>query len=166
MPVIYVLIGLVMGAFLAIMGGFLAIWYQAKKARQVHRDEIIAEKHIEANREAFNRITELRSMMLQSTPEQVLEWIIQNEKWFLDSRLFLPGNFAQKWLAVRKYCQRLVKLKTTLAQVNDEMRKGGIIDEMRECESYCAKRADEALDEIYRDMNISPLAVEESDDDT
>ena len=164
MPVIYVLIGLFIGAFLASLGGFLAIWYQAKKTRKVRREEIIAEKHIEANREAFNRITDLRSMMLQSTPEQVLEWFGQNEKWFLDSRLFLPGDFVEKWLALGKYCQRLVKLKTTLARINDEMRKGGIINEMRECESYCTKLADQALDEIYRDMNISPIALEVSDD--
>ena len=164
MGIIYVLIGIFIGALLAILGGFLAIWYQTKKARQVRREEVMAEKRIEANREAFNRIIDLRSVMLQSTPEQVLEWIGQNEKWFFDSRLFLPGNFAEKWLAVRKYCQRLVKLKTTLEQIKDELRKGGIIDEMVECESYCTQLADKAMDEIYRDMNIAPIATEAPDD--
>ena len=166
MAIVFVLIGVFVGALLAILGGFMAIWYQTKKARQVRREEIIAEKRIEANREAFSRIIDLRAVMLQSTPEQVLEWIGRNEKWFFDSRLFLPGDFAEKWLAVRQYCQRLVKLKTTLEQIKDELRKGGIIDEMVECESYCTQLTDKALGEIYRDMNISPIAIEAPDDGT
>ena len=166
MNIIYVLIGLFVGAMLASLGGFLAIWYQTKKTRQVRREEIMAEKHIEANIEAFNQITDLRSVMEQSTPEQVLEWITRNEKWFCDSRLFLPGNFVEKWLSMRKYCQRIVKLNTTLAQIKDELRKGVIIGEMGECESYCTELADKALDEIYNDMNIRPIALELSEDGT
>ena len=165
MNIIYVLIGGFVGALLASLGGFLAIWFQTKKARQVRREEIMAEKHIEANVEAFNQIKDLRSVMQQSTPEQVLEWITRNEKWFCDSRLFLPGNFVEKWLSMRKYCQRIVKLKTTLAQIKDELRKGGIIDEMGECESYCTELAEKALDEIYSDMNISPITFEAAGDD-
>ena len=166
MPIIYMLIGMLIGGLLVTAGGFLAIWYQAKKVRQIRREEIMAEKQIEANAQGFNHITDLRSVMNQNTPEQVLEWIGQNEKWFLDFRLFVPGKFAQKWLSIRKYCRRLVKLNTKLKEMTDELRKGGIIDEMRECESYCTKLADEALDEIYRDMNIAPIAIEEPEDQT
>lgn len=166
MAIIYMLIGVFVGALLASLGGFLAIWYQTKKTRQVRREEIMAEEHIEANRQAFNRITDLKSVMEQCTPEEVLAWINRNEKWFCDSRLFLPGSFVEKWLSMRKYCQRIVKLKTTLAQIKDELRKGGIIDEMGECESYCTELADKALDEIYSDMNIPPIAIEASDDGT
>jgi len=160
MFIIYMLIG----ALLVLVGGFLAIWYQAKKVRQIHREEIMAEKQIEANAQGFNHITDLRSVMQENTPEQVFKWIGQNEKWFLDSRLFLPRNFAQKWLSIGKYCRRLVKLNTKLKEMTDELRKGGIIDEMRECESYCTRLAEEALDEIYRDMNIAPIAIEEPED--
>ena len=160
MFIIYMLIG----AVLVLMGGFLAIWYQAKKVRQIHREEIMAEKQIEANAQGFNHITDLRSLMQENTPEQVLKWIAENEKWFLDSRLFLPRNFAQKWLSIGKYCRRLVKLNTKRTEMTDEMRKAGIIDEMRECESYCTRLAEEALDEIYRDMNIAPIVTEEPED--
>ena len=67
------------GAFLVLVGGFLAIWYQAKKVRQIHREEIIAHKQIEANTQGFNHITELISLMRENTPEQVLTWISQIE---------------------------------------------------------------------------------------
>ena len=166
MVIIHMLIGVFVGALLATLGGFLAIWYQTKKARQVRREEIMAEKHIEANTEAFNRITDLKSVMLQSTPQQVLDWLSRNEKWFCDSRLFLPGNFVEKWLAVTKYCQRIVKLETKLAQITDELRKGGIIEEMGECESYCRDLTDKAIDTIYSEMNISPIPIEASGSDT
>ena len=146
-------------------GGFLAMWYQAKKTRRVRREEMMAERQIEANADAFNHIVDLRFVMQQNTPEKVLEWLGQNEKWFLASRLFVPSGFAGKWMAIGKYCRRLVKLNAKLKQMDDEMRKGGIIDEMRECESYCSKLADEALGEIYRDMNIAPIAIEEPKDD-
>ena len=163
---IFNIIWMLFCGLLVIVGGFLAIWYQAKKVREIHREEIMAERQIDASRDAFSRITELSSVMRDNTPEQVVEWIGQNGKWFLDSRLFLPRNFAQKWLSIGKFCRRLVKLNTKLKQMSDEMRKGGIIEEMRECESSCTKLADEALDEIYRDMNISPIATEEPADDT
>ena len=162
MFIVYMLIG----ALLVVVGGFLAMWYQAKKVSRVGREEIMAEKQIEATAQGFTHITDLRAVRQQSTPEQVFKWIGQNEKWFLDSRLFLPRNFAQKWLSIGKYCRRLVKLNTKLKEMTDELRKGGIIDEMRECESYCTKLADEALDEIYRDMNIAPIAIEEPEDQT
>ncbi len=152
------------GAFLVLVGGFLAIWYQAKKVRQIHREEIMAQRQVEANAQGFNHITDLRSLMQENTPEQVLEWFSQNEKWFLNSRLFLPPNFAQKWLSISKYCRRLVQLNTKLKEITDELRKGGIIDEMREYESFCTKLAQEALDEIYRDMNIAPITIDEPQD--
>ncbi len=152
------------GAFLVLAGGFLAIWYQAKKLRQVQREEIIAHKQIEANTQGFNHITDLRSLMQENTPERVLEWLGQNQKWFLNARLFLPTNFAQKWLAISKYCRRLVQLNTKLKEMTDDLRKGGIIDEMREYESFCTNLAQEALDEIYRDMNIDPIAIDEPQD--
>ncbi len=132
---------MLLGALLVVVGGFLAIWYQAKKVRQIHREEIIAERQIEANTQGFNHITELISLMQENTPESVLEWLGQKEQWFLNFRLFLPQNFAQKWLSIGKYCQRLVKLNTKLKGMTDELRKGGIIDEMRECESFCTKLA-------------------------
>ena len=155
---------MLLGALLVVVGGFLAIWYQAKKVRQIHREEIIAERQIEASTQGFNHITELIALMRENTPEQVLKWLGENEKWFLDSRLFLPQNFAQKWLTIGKYCQRLVKLNAKLKEMTDELRKGGIIDEMRECESYCTKLAEKALDEIYRDMNIAPITTAAPED--
>ncbi len=152
------------GAFLVLVGGFLAIWYQAKKLRQIHREEIIAHKQIEANTQGFNRITELISLMRENTPEQVLKWLGENQKWFLNARLFLTPNFAQHWLSISEYCQRLVKLNAKLKEMTDELRKGGIIDEMRECESFCTKLAQKALDEIYQDMNIAAIATEAPQD--
>ena len=157
---------MLLGALLVVVGGFLAIWYQAKKVRQIHREEIIAERQIEANTQGFNHITELISLMQENTPESVLEWLGQKEQWFLNSRLFLPQNFAQKWLSISKYCQRLVKLNAKLKTMTDELRKGGIIDEMRECESFCTKLAEKALTEIYRDMNVAPIATEAPQDES
>ena len=152
------------GAFLVLVGGFLAIWYQAKKVRQIHREEIIAHKQIESNTQGFNHITELISLMRENTPEQVLKWLGEKEKWFLNARLFLPPNFAQHWLSISEYCQRLVKLNAKLKEMTDELRKGGIIDEMRECESFCTKLGQRALDEIYQDMNIATIATEATQD--
>ena len=151
---------MLLGALLVVVGGFLAIWYQAKKVRQIHREEIIAERQIEANIQGFNHITELIALMRENTPEQVLKWLGENEQWFLNSRLFLPQNFAQHWLRISESCQRLVKLNAKLKEMTDELRKGGIIDEMRECESTCTKLGEKAQAQIYGDMNIAPIATE------
>ena len=151
---------MLLGALLVVVGGFLAIWYQAKKVRQIHREEIIAERQIEASTQGFNHITELIALMRENTPEQVLKWLGEKEQWFLNSRLFLPQSFAQHWLRISGSCQRLVKLNAKLKEMTDELRKGGIIDEMRECESTCTKLGEKAQAQIYGDMNIAPIATE------
>ena len=40
------------GAISAILGGFLATWYETKKARKIRREEVIGEKQVEAYQQA------------------------------------------------------------------------------------------------------------------
>ena len=49
------------GAISAIFGGFLATWYQAKKARKIRREEVIGEKQVEVYQQAAMRISTLKS---------------------------------------------------------------------------------------------------------
>ena len=155
------IVHMLIGAALTGVGGFLAIWYLTKKTAVMRKQEVMVEKQIEANRDGFNRMTEFRSMLRQNQGEQVEEWIRGNEQWFYNARLFLPGKFADKWLAIRENWQRAARLQNKVVQMNDEMRKGAILEEIGECESSCSKLAEEALKEIYRDMNISPITVDE-----
>jgi len=57
----------IIGGLLAILGGFVATYYQAKKARKIRMDEIIAEKKIQASAEAFTKFTELKGITTRGT---------------------------------------------------------------------------------------------------
>ncbi len=154
----------VIGGLVAIFGGFLATWYQATKARKIRIDEIMAEKQVEAWRQAHNRITRLKSMMIQRSNKDVCEWIGENEEWFFTSIPFLPNKFVNKWLSIRKYWRRATRLSDSPQGDYDEEKRSTVIDEICECESHCEKLAEEALAEIERNLGIEPIRIEKMPD--
>lgn len=65
------MIEVIIGGLLAIIGGMVATWFQAKNARRIRMDEIIAEKKIAANNEAHIRIKTIESMLIQATLKEL-----------------------------------------------------------------------------------------------
>lgn len=95
-PMLQVLVG----GLLAILGGILGMWIQARYTRRIRMDKITAEKKVNTNAEAYTRMVEIASMLRQSTNEETYKKIIEYDSWFFSARLFLPGKFPNKWLLV------------------------------------------------------------------
>lgn len=144
-------LGILLGGILAISGGVLTIWFQARSARKIKIDEIVAEKKITANAEAFAYVKKIQSMLIQFSSKDVLKEILSLEEWWLKSRLFLPGKFINKWLGLREGASKLARLEAS-ASINPE--------EAVELQKELDRLANEALKEIYNDMNLEEIKVD------
>ena len=141
----------VIGGILAILGGIAGVWIQAKYARKIKMDEIIAEKKIEVNQEAYNRIKKIEAMLIQSTLEEVKKKFHEYDDWFFNARIFLPTNFPDKWLSIKSNLIKAIGLQRKLPETADELSK---------LEEGLRKLKDEAIDAIYSDMKLSTIKVE------
>ena len=146
------------GGFIAILGamlgGFLATWWQIKKTRQVKMDEVTAVKKVETNAQAYSCMKELASMLVQNKPEDVLNRMLEKEEWFFNSRLFLPGKYPDKWLSLRNNLRKFVIKWTNPNKNNKEL-----VDMKLDLE----KLANDAIDEIYKEMKLQRIEPENID---
>ena len=119
-----IIVAHVVGGILATMGGIAAIWYQAKKAREIRIDEIMAEKQVEAKREAHKRIELLRSRLMQQCNRDVLTYMDDRITWMLDRRPYLPALFYDNWMSIRSSLREATTLEATLrsAFTEEELR--------------------------------------------
>ena len=81
----------IFGGLLAILGGWGTVWYQSRNARKRRMDELMADRKIEANAQAYSNTKELQSHLLQSDTDTSYGIILSQEEWFFENRLFLPG---------------------------------------------------------------------------
>ena len=141
-----------LGALSAMLGSFLAIRYQIKKARRIRMDEIIAEKKVENNGAAYARMKDIASRLAQSTLEDVLSAMLGNESWFFRSRIFLPGKYPNKWITIRNKVNEAIKL---------QLQSPEKANELASLKKALIKIANEAIDEIYKEMELERIEVEE-----
>jgi len=142
----------IVGGLLAIAGGFLATWLQAKYARKIKMDEIVAEKTVAANTDGYAHIKKISSMMDREKPDQALHFIISTDEWLFRNRLFLSGKFPDKWLTIRNSLYKIKKLEE-----GSEEDRSKIPELLKALKATAA----EAGDEIYKEMGLKRIEVED-----
>ena len=150
----------IIGGLLAIAGGFVATYYQAKKARRIRMDEIMAEKKIQANAEAFTKFTELKGATMVGTTKAAVGAIESQMEWLFKNRLFLPGEFYSKWFSLRMVLHNIQSVKEDLETEENPQVKEQLITKKTELKKNSQCLLDEAEKEILKDMNVSPISIE------
>lgn len=143
------------GGLAAILGGIIGAYLQAKYARRIRMDEEIAKRKVATNAEAYRRMKTIQSMLIQSSMREVQEKITGWEGWFFDARLFLPGKFPDKWLSIRNGVYKTIRLKSQLSKGDQNT-----ADELTELEGNLSELANQAIDEIYKDMGLDRISVQ------
>ncbi len=151
--------GIIIGAVLAILGGIAATWYRARKTRQIRIDEIMAEKQVEANREAHKRIELLRSSLMQQCNREVLKYMDDRIAWILDRRPYLPALFYNNWMSIRASLREATILEGTLEELKGPQQRTGPLDKLHKYKPHCEKLAGEALAELERIMDLEPVEL-------
>lgn len=144
---------MLLGGFLVVLGGWTATYFQSRYARKNKMDEIVAERKVTANAQAYAYMKEIKSLFTQQDAKVALQKILGSEKWFFNNRLFLPGKFPSKWLSVRNDLLKLARSKES----NTETR-----EELTNLDSRIESTCTEAVMEIYKDMDLKPITVHDS----
>ncbi|MCJ7546992.1 MAG: hypothetical protein MUP30_09270 [Deltaproteobacteria bacterium] len=130
---------------------FLGPYIQAKKTRRMRMDEVLAEKKIVADGEAYARMKDIQSMLIQLTLQDVKKEMSKEERWFFKNLLFLPGKFPDMWLTIRNNVDQSIRLEKKMIKARDtEFEK--LSKETDEKFKFVTKLAEDALLEIYKDI--------------
>ena len=140
------------GGLCAIAGGFISTWYLAKKARRIRMEETIGEKQVEIYKEALSAVGYLRSLLLQATLEDSLNFISERDKWFWDSRAFLPHGFSDKWVSISSNLRKVIRRQKNSTD-EDAVKK------IEEYEKFINQLANDAEREILSVLNLQPITV-------
>jgi len=98
--VVLVLIGAVCSALGGSVASCVAIWYKAKKARQMRIEERAGEYQFEASKKALRLIRELRTALVKREHENTRQFYCDNGLWFSDNWMFLPAGFVEGWKSI------------------------------------------------------------------
>ena len=137
-----------LGGLLAILGGLIANWIQLRYTRRIRMDEIIAERKVTANAQAYSHMKEIEASEVQEDTGSTREIMQKYEQWFFDNRLFLPGKFPEKWLLVRNDLFKLARWQTIDSKTPDEL--FGL-------EERISATISDAIDEVYKDMDLKRI---------
>ncbi len=140
------------GGLCAIAGSFLSTWYLVKKARNIRMEETIAEKQVEICREALSAIGYLRSLLLQGTLKDSLDFMLKHDKWFWDSRAFLPHKFLDNWLSIKLNLQKVVRTQKNRTGEN-------AVEKVDKYEEFINKLACDAETEILSVLSLPPITI-------
>ena len=147
----------IIGGLLAIAGGFIATLLQVKYSRKIKMSELVAEKTVTAMAEAYANTKEIISIIDFQIVGKTFHRIMEMDKWFFSNRLFLPRKFPNKFLTIRNGLIKLQELER-----GTEEQKGEIL----KLKERLKKIANEAIEEIYAEMNIKPIEIEKLENET
>ena len=136
-----------------IIGAWLGAWLHAKYARRTRMNQIVAEKAVNANAEAYAYMKDIEARLTQDTLENTFAAILQQGEWLLKSRLYLPGKFPNKWFAIRNKLGKAVRLEKQLPKTDTQK----TTEELGHLEEELKRLVDEAIGEIYKEMKLSHI---------
>ncbi len=147
------MLNILLGGILAILGGIVGAWLQAKYARRTRMDQIIAERAVDANSEAYAHMKDIEAKLIQETLQNTYKTILKHQEWLIRSRLYLPGRFPDKWFTIRNKLGKAVRLEQQLAKPIAQQ----TADELTQLEEQLKHLVDEAILEIYKEMKLSRI---------
>jgi len=86
-------------------------------------DEVVAERKVEVNAQAYSHIKDIQGSFLQATTKDTNNLILKYEQWFFDNRLFQPGKFPTLWLSIRANVNKYARKEQTKDTEAEELEK-------------------------------------------
>ena len=140
--------GVLLGGLLAILGGLIATWIQLKNVRKVRMEELIAERKVQANAEAYGHLKRIEGSFIAQSHEDTIALVMSLEEWFFANRLFLPRLFPEYWLSMRGDLHRRIRWE------EDSSKSPG---ELSAVENAIQLAMTGAIYEIYKDMDLKQI---------
>jgi hypothetical protein len=122
------MIPVLIGAICSVLGGCaascIAIWYKAKKTRQIRMEEKAAEVQFEAQKKALVLIRKLRTSLVKRENGGALEFYYNNGFWFSETWMFLPDEFVEGWKSIGLKLGELERAKQAAKETTGAAKKG------------------------------------------
>jgi len=148
------------GGACAAFGGFVSMWYHAKKARKIRREEVIGEKQVEVYQQAAGVASNVQSKLIQDTLEGTLQYVQLQGEWFWKNRLLLPQGFQNKWISLKSNLRKAVRMEKGQEKQKDEDKREEQINTLVELQSFLDQLAGEAEKEILKELGLSLIEIE------
>ena len=144
-----------LGGALSIVGGFVAANIQSRQAQKIRMSEVVAERKVEMNRQAYVHMKKIQTIIdANSSLEKVRSYMVENEDWFFENRLFLPGLFPDKWFSI---------LRASEQSLREQADGRGTPTSLTEDQEAVGKWAAQAIDIIYSEMGLRRIRVRRVD---
>jgi hypothetical protein len=152
LPILHILLG----GLLAILGGMIGKRLEAKYARKIRMDQIIAERTVDASAQAYAYMKDIEGRLIQDTLENIYTRVLKREGWLITSRLYLPGKFPDKWFAIRNRLAKAIRRERQLSTTGTQK----TVDELQHLEKELKRLVEDAILEIYKEMKLPRIKPE------
>jgi len=147
------------GGICSALGGCIAIWYQAKKARQIRMEELRGEQQLEACKKALSLIDQIQTLLIQRTTDDVIKFLYNNGEWLSMNQILLPATFVDNWRSIRlNLCNQQI-LEQAAKEKPDGEERSKVINEAVETWEYARKLAKEAEDILRKELNLPEVKI-------
>lgn len=156
---------ILIGGICSALGGCVAIWYQAKKARQIRKEELRGEQELEACKKALSLIGLIQVLLVAKTTEDVLNFLDDNGEWFSMNQILLPHPFVENWKSIMINLSNLRLLDQAVKEMPDGAERNKEIKDVVKTKKYNRKLAKEAEDILRKEMNLPEIKIKTPDEE-
>ena len=150
---------ILIGGICSAIGGCIAVWYQAKKARQIRMEELRGEQQLEACKKALSLIGNIQVFLVAKTPKDVLNFLDDNVEWFSMNQILLPHAFVENWKSIMINLVNLQELDQEVKDLPNGGNRDKKIKEAGETRKFNRKLAEEAEDILRKEMNLPEIKI-------
>jgi hypothetical protein len=151
------------GGICSAIGGCIAIWYQAKKARQIRMEEVRGEQQLEACKKALSLIGSIQVILVAKTTEDVLNFLYDNGEWLSMNQILLPHPFVENWKSIRVNLHNLRLSEQAMKEMPHGAERNKEIEDAVKTGEYIRKLAREAEDGLRKEMNLPEIKIKTPD---
>jgi hypothetical protein len=149
-----ILIGAICSTLGGCVAGCLAIWYQAKKTRQIRMEEKAAEVQFESRRKALVLIRQLRTLLTKREHNNARKFFSENGSWFSENWMFLPDKYAENWRLIGWKLHDLARADQRVKETTDQTKKDEYIEEAGALEREMPQLALNAENALRKEMGL------------
>ena len=147
------------GGFCSAIGGFAAIWYQTKKARQTRFEEMIGEQKLEVYKKALSLIDQIQTLLIQGVTDDVLKVLYDNGEWFSMNQILLPHTFVENWRSMRLNLRSVKRKDKIQERTTDESKQNEIKADVVGIEDFVQKLVDEAEKTLRKELKLPEVKI-------
>jgi hypothetical protein len=154
---------ILIGGLCSAIGGCIAIWYQAKKARQIRMEELRGEQQLEACKKALSLIDQIQTLLVQGIDEDVLKLLYDSGEWFSMNQVLLPHTFVENWRSMRLNLRSIMRKDQVQRKMVDGPKRDKKISEIGNAQEFVQKLATEADEVLRKELGLKEVNIKKPD---